>query len=130
MSKKTEEVQVTWEDQQNINTFSKLNMRRHDLQSLIAAAKKRLEDLDDAGAELVLADDGDGDDGCVRMLVGAAFLHTPKDDAEAEVERAAEEERARLAKLEEEQSGIEARLAELKVILYGRLGSGNINLEE
>lgn len=177
---------MTWEDQQNINTFSKLSNRRRDLETEIAAAEvrraaprtrrpaarlpsaaparspernlrgvlcvrpslhrglppslgrappplclqKRLEDLDDAGAELVLADDGDGDDGCVRMLVGAAFLHTPKDAAEAEVERLTEEGREALAKLREEQSSVCARLAELKVVLYGRLGSSNINLEE
>lgn len=36
-----EQVQVTWEDQQNINTFSKLNMRRHELEALISGTKVR-----------------------------------------------------------------------------------------
>jgi chaperonin cofactor prefoldin len=125
----TEQVQVTWEDQQNINTFSKLNMRRHEVEALIQATKvrshparpgpaalrpqtaatdavaaarlqflcstvistpkpparplsrtpttpqKQLEDLEDASAELMLADE---DDDGVRMRVGAAFLYTPK----------------------------------------------------
>lgn len=34
-------MQVTWEDQQNINAFSKLNTRRHDLGALIAGVKVR-----------------------------------------------------------------------------------------
>jgi chaperonin cofactor prefoldin len=231
----TEQVQVTWEDQQNINAFSKLNLRRHELESMIqglkarhawqgprgpsrpeqagrgmadglphstgghvalqglrsaprgaalrppfrrarlrcgrrlgpstrtphagaqrslprprprprplpspsplpSGAQKELEDLDDASAELLLADDDDGggDDGGgggggVRMLVGAAFLHTPKDEAEAKVEALAEGARSKLGELSDELGGVAGRLEELKAALYARLGRGNINLEE
>lgn len=30
---------MTWEDQQNINNFSKFNMRKHELEALIAGTK-------------------------------------------------------------------------------------------
>ena len=98
--------------------------------------QKQLEDLDDASAELMLADDDDDDGGegggggGVRMQVGAAFLYAPKDEAEARVEALTEEAKAKLGELEEEMAGLQGRMAELKVTLYGRLGSGNINLEE
>lgn len=92
--------------------------------------QKQLEDLEDASAELMLADDDDGEDGGVRMLVGAAFLHTPKDDAESKVEALTGEAQTLLAALHEELGGVTSRLADLKVALYARLGSGNINLEE
>ena len=80
----------------------------------------------------MLADDDDEASGCagVRLRVGAAFLHAPKDEAEARVEELAEEAKARLGGLEGELGGVRARLGELKAALYGRLGAGNINLEE
>lgn len=75
-------------------------------------------------------DDGGDGPGGVRMLVGASFLHTPKEDAEAKVDQLTEEAKEKLAALGEEMSSLQARMAELKVVLYGRLGAGNINLEE
>jgi hypothetical protein len=39
ITQSTQQVEVTWEDQQNINNFSKLNLRRHELESLIAGVK-------------------------------------------------------------------------------------------
>lgn len=38
-SKSGSEMEVTWEDQQNINTFSRLNNRFHDLHDEIKSAK-------------------------------------------------------------------------------------------
>lgn len=38
-SKSGSEMEVTWEDQQNINTFSRLNNRFHDLDDEIKSAK-------------------------------------------------------------------------------------------
>jgi len=94
--------------------------------------QKQLEDLEDASAELMLADDEEEEGGepGVRMHVGAAFLHTAKDDAEARVEALTEAAQALLVKYNGELAGLQGQLAELKVVLYSRLGSGNINLEE
>lgn len=80
----------------------------------------------------MLADDEDEDSGCggVRLQVGAAFLHAPKEDAEARVEELTGEAQGKLGELEGELGAVAGRLAELKATLYGRLGSGNINLEE
>lgn len=80
----------------------------------------------------MLADDEDEDSGCagVRVRVGAAFLHTAKEEAEARVEELTGIAKERLAGLEGEADGVGARLSELKAALYARLGTGNINLEE
>ena len=214
---------MTWEDQKNINTFSKMNTRRHELEGLIAGTKvpskamqrcltgarlstrrpralcartrahrgcgsestapqgaedatspcgcshlaghrvkgggaaprrrrsslcgaqwsrctlahccsqKDLEDLEDASAELVIADeedDGGSGGGGVRLRVGTAFLHVPKEEAEERVEALSGEAKERLGHLQEEAGGVETKLAELKATLYARLGKGNINLEE
>jgi hypothetical protein len=57
---------VTWEDQQNINKFSTAFQRQGELEALLQAQKKLVDDLDDASAELMLADDDEE----VKMQVG------------------------------------------------------------
>jgi chaperonin cofactor prefoldin len=57
---------VTWEDQQNINKFSNAFQRQGELEALLQAQKKLVDDIDDASAELMLADD----DEQVKMQVG------------------------------------------------------------
>ena len=44
-------MEVLKEDQERINTFSKLNNRVHDLNAQLKAKSKWLEDLEDAGNE-------------------------------------------------------------------------------
>lgn len=58
---------VTWEDQQNINKFSTAFQQQGELEALLQAQKKLVDDLDDASAEMMLADD----DEQVKMQVGA-----------------------------------------------------------
>jgi prefoldin subunit 4 len=48
---------VTWEDQNRINQFSKLNIRLERLDSLCASKKAEKEYLSDLENELELADD-------------------------------------------------------------------------
>eukprot|EP00798_Chlamydomonas_sp_ICE-L_P017123 gene17123-23426_t len=47
-------IEVTYEDQRNINAFSKFNAKMHDLEAQIVARKKVLEGLEDADNELML----------------------------------------------------------------------------
>ena len=46
-----DKMEVTREDQNRINAFSKINNKVHDLNAQIKAKKKFLEDLEDAGNE-------------------------------------------------------------------------------
>ncbi|PAN46074.1 hypothetical protein PAHAL_9G161000 [Panicum hallii] len=118
------EAQVTWEDQQNINRFGRLNNRLHELQEDIKLAKEANENLDDAGNELILSDED-----VVRFQIGEVFAHMPRDGVETRLEQMKEDAAKKLEGLEEEKESILAQMAELKKILYGKFKDA-INLEE
>ncbi|XP_078149927.1 putative prefoldin subunit 4 [Carex rostrata] len=118
------EAQVTWEDQQNINKFGRLNNRFHELEEEIKLAKEANESLEDAGNELILSDED-----VVRFQVGEIFTHMPKDEVESRLETMKEEADKKLERLEEEKESILAQMTELKKILYGKFKDA-INLEE
>lgn len=118
------DTQVTWEDQQNINKFGRLNNRFHELEDEIRAATETNESLEDASNELILTDEE-----VVRFQIGEVFAHVPKDDVETRIEEMKESTSKNLEKLEEEKESVLAQMAELKKILYGKF-KDSINLEE
>ncbi|CAA0827226.1 Probable prefoldin subunit 4 [Striga hermonthica] len=118
------EAEVTWEDQQNINKFGRLNNRLHELDDEIKTAKENNESLEDASNELILTDEE-----IVRFQIGEVFVHVPKDEVESRIEDMKEVTGKNLEKLEEERESIIAQMAELKKILYGKF-KDSINLEE
>ncbi|XP_062178276.1 probable prefoldin subunit 4 [Alnus glutinosa] len=118
------ETEVTWEDQQNINKFGRLNNRFHELEEEIKIAKESNESLEDASNELILTDEE-----VVRFQVGEVFAHVPKEEVESRIEEMKEVTSKNLEKLEEEKESIVAQMAELKKILYGKF-KDSINLEE
>eukprot|EP01023_Acetabularia_acetabulum_P039526 TRINITY_DN3804_c0_g1_i1.p2 TRINITY_DN3804_c0_g1~~TRINITY_DN3804_c0_g1_i1.p2 ORF type:complete len:109 (-),score=27.25 TRINITY_DN3804_c0_g1_i1:21-302(-) len=61
--------QVTEKDQNNINMFSRLNTRKHELQATIKDKQSYVEELEDASNELILADDDED----LRLLVGESL---------------------------------------------------------
>ncbi|KAL3696334.1 hypothetical protein R1sor_010410 [Riccia sorocarpa] len=119
-----QETEVTWEDQQNINKFGRLNNKFHELEDEIKAKKEMAENFEDAGNELMLTDEEE-----VRYLIGEVFSHMPKDEVETQLEGLKEENKEELRKLEEEKKAILAQMAELKKILYSKF-KDSINLEE
>ncbi|CAI9102665.1 OLC1v1000968C1 [Oldenlandia corymbosa var. corymbosa] len=118
------EAEVTWEDQQNINKFGRLNNRLHELEDEIKTAKETNENLEDAGNELILTDEE-----VVRFQIGEVFVHVPKDEVESRIEDMKEVTSKNLEKLEEEKESVVAQMTELKKILYGKF-KDSINLEE
>ncbi|XP_073156916.1 prefoldin subunit 4 [Henckelia pumila] len=118
------EVEVTWEDQQNINKFGRLNNRLHELDDEIRTAKETNENLEDASNELILTDEE-----TVRFQIGEVFAHVPKEDVEDRIEKMKEVTSNNLEKLEAEKELIIKQMAELKRILYGKF-KDSINLEE
>ncbi|XP_027107374.1 probable prefoldin subunit 4 [Coffea eugenioides] len=118
------ETEVTWEDQQKINQFSRLNNRFHELEDEIKLAKETNDNLEDASNELILTDDD-----IVRFQIGEVFAHIPKDEVETRIEQMKEVTSKNLEKLEEEKESIVAQMDELKKILYGKF-KDSINLEE
>ncbi|CAA3024650.1 probable prefoldin subunit 4 [Olea europaea var. sylvestris] len=118
------EVEVTWEDQQNINKFGRLNNRLHELEDEIKIAKETNENLEDASSELILTDED-----IVRFQIGEVFAHVPKDEVENRIEQMKEVTEKNLEKLTEEKESIVSQMAELKKVLYGKF-KDSINLEE
>jgi prefoldin subunit 4 len=56
-----DEVDVTREDQQRINEFSRLNNRKIDLKSSVEKLQKEVQDLDDASEGVLMAEGAPGD---------------------------------------------------------------------
>ncbi|KAK4483589.1 hypothetical protein RD792_010788, partial [Penstemon davidsonii] len=118
------DVEVTWEDQQNINKFGRLNNRIHDLEDEIKTAKEKNESLEDASNELILTDEE-----IIRFQIGEVFVHLPNEEVETRIEQMKEVTSKNLEKLIEEKESILAQMAELKKILYAKF-KDSINLEE
>eukprot|EP00232_Nephroselmis_pyriformis_P002235 CAMPEP_0182914790 /NCGR_PEP_ID=MMETSP0034_2-20130328/38751_1 /TAXON_ID=156128 /ORGANISM="Nephroselmis pyriformis, Strain CCMP717" /LENGTH=127 /DNA_ID=CAMNT_0025051577 /DNA_START=479 /DNA_END=862 /DNA_ORIENTATION=- len=116
--------EVTREDQENINSFGKLNNRLYEAQDELKARKKYLEELEDAGNELMLADEEE-----CKYMMGEVFVHASNDKAEEWIEARTEELNSEVGALDAEVDGIRAEMAKLKTILYGKFGD-SINLEE
>ena len=102
--------QVNWEDQQRINKFGRLNSRLHEIQAELKAKRARpasplfgslrrgakvthlgwalkntqklLEDLDEAGNEILVTDDTE-----VRYGVGECFVSMENDDASRRLDK-------------------------------------------
>ncbi|XP_047338261.1 probable prefoldin subunit 4 [Impatiens glandulifera] len=117
-------IEVTWEDQQNINKFGRLNNRFHELEDEIKHAKETNENLEDASNELILTDEE-----IVRFQIGEVFTHVDKDEVEGRIEQMKEATTKNLEKLEEEKESTIAQMANLKRILYAKFND-SINLEE
>ena len=73
---------VSFDDQQKINAFSRLNAKLHDLQARITAKKAAAEDLEEAGNEVMLLDDE-----TVPFVVGECMVHLPRDDVEERLQK-------------------------------------------
>ncbi|KAF8268622.1 Prefoldin subunit 4 [Lactarius quietus] len=117
--------EVTWEDQQRINTFSKLNTRVRSLAERMSNLKQEKEAFDDLAMELELADE----DQPVLYKVGEAFLHLPHSRAMKRLEKDQAQVDEEIAKLTGVVDQCELDMKALKVELYARFGNA-INLDE
>ncbi|EPQ27802.1 uncharacterized protein PFL1_04547 [Pseudozyma flocculosa PF-1] len=118
------DVEVSWEDQQSINAFSRLNSTYSDVEEDLRVKREEKEALDDLAMELELADEDDEvlykiADSFVSIPHAAAMERLERDQAEAD-----EQIDALKAKLDEYDEGMK----QLKVKLYAKFGE-NINLE-
>ncbi|KAJ9542086.1 hypothetical protein OSB04_028592, partial [Centaurea solstitialis] len=118
------ETEVTWEDQENINKFGRLNNRFHELEDEIRITKEANENFEDACNELILTDEE-----TVRFQIGEVFAHVPKDEVETRIEKMTETTTKHLEKLKNEKDAVVAQMAELKKVLYAKF-KDSINLEE
>merc|ERR1712130_245729 len=121
--KSNNDVEVSWEDQQMINRFSRLNSTFSDVEDELKAKRAEREELEDLGLELEHMEDED-----VLYKIGDAYMSMPQSEAVEQLEQDTRRTSAELARLEDQMSECEKGMSELKVKLYARFGS-NINLE-
>ncbi|CAG8509771.1 2192_t:CDS:2 [Cetraspora pellucida] len=122
------EAEVTWEDQQNINSFSKLNVKFSDIEERYEKKREEHEYLNDL---LVDLEQQELLDECelVRYKIGDAFISITLEDA---VQRTKEEKELlseELQKLKNEMDSLTTEMDKLKESLYGKFGKA-INLEK
>ncbi|KII92654.1 hypothetical protein PLICRDRAFT_89216 [Plicaturopsis crispa FD-325 SS-3] len=117
--------EVTWEDQQRINSFSKLNTRMRSIEEKLEELKQEKEALDDLSTELELADE----DETVLYKVGEAFLHLTHSRALKRLEKDQQGLAEQVSKLSDSAEDCEKKMKELKVTLYAKFGRA-INLDD
>ncbi|KAF8971233.1 Prefoldin beta-like protein [Flammula alnicola] len=117
--------EVTWEDQQRINTFSKLNNRIRLIEEKLTVLKQEKEALDDLSTELELADEEE----LVLYKVGETFIHMPQPRALKRLEKDQASVDAQVSTLATQADECETQMKGLKVMLYSKFGKA-INLDE
>ncbi|CAB4443689.1 unnamed protein product [Rhizophagus irregularis] len=119
------DVEVTWEDQQKINSFSKLNAKYSDFELNYESKKQEKEYLDDLTEELELADEDDR----IKYKIGEAFISISVEQAQQRIEKDKEILIQELEQIQNEMNSINEQMSQLKVHLYGKFGKA-INLEK
>ncbi|KAG0341816.1 hypothetical protein BG004_005888 [Podila humilis] len=119
------DIQVSWQDQENINTFSKYNAKLQDLEETYEAKKTEKEYLDDLASELELADE----DEPVRYRIGEAFVSLPLEAAMERITKSQEELDRDIDALKTQMDEAVEKMDGLKKVLYARFGNA-INLEK
>ncbi|RIA98103.1 Prefoldin beta-like protein [Glomus cerebriforme] len=119
------DAEVTWEDQQRINSFSKLNAKYSDLETTYESKKQEKGFLDDLTEELELADE----DELIKYKIGEAFINISVEQAQQRIEKDKEILIQELEQLQHEMNDLNGQMSQLKVHLYGKFGKA-INLEK
>lgn len=115
---------VTFQDQQKINQFSKLIMRKDVIEQELNVQRQEKEYFDDVALEIELIDE----DEPVHYKIGVLFLHLKQKEVVEQLEKDLESTQSKIDELESEQDGLDTQINELKNVLYAKFGD-NINLE-
>ncbi|ORY32883.1 hypothetical protein BCR39DRAFT_522277 [Naematelia encephala] len=108
-----EGIEVAWEDQQRINTFSKLNNRLSDIQDQLKAKQDEKEYYDDLSTDLELADE----DQPVLYRMGEAFLYLSLYAAKKQLKVDLKRYKVDIGALEDRARECEDGMRDLKVVL-------------
>jgi prefoldin subunit 4 len=110
--------EVTWEDQDRINKFSKLNVKLDRLESMFTTKKTEKEYLEDLSNELELADEDELIKYFIltRYRVGECFVSLTLEECQARIEQEQQLINGELDKFEEVIGGVNKDMAKLKVL--------------
>lgn len=117
-------VEVLWEDQQKINKFSSLILRKDNLTEKLDKCKSEKEYIDDLSLEIELLDE----DEKIQYKIGDVFVFLKVAKAVEVIEKENEQLDDRISKLSDQIEEIDESLAQYKKDLYSKFGK-NINLE-
>lgn len=115
---------MLWEDQQRINSFSKLVGRLETYAEKLKAQKQEKEYYDDVAMELELVDEDD----MIQYKIGDAFVYLKQSEVMERLESDSEGVDKELAETQEKHDKTIAEMDELKKLLYAKFGNA-INLE-
>jgi prefoldin subunit 4 len=119
-----EEIAVTWEDQQRINEFSRLNLRLQGVEEQLSTGRSTAANLEDAAGDIETLLD---DDAC-KVRIGEVFWDVSNDEAEEFVKEKKKAQADKTAELQEQRTQIVKQMDVLKAMLYNKFGK-QINLE-
>lgn len=124
------DITVTFEDQQKINRFARLNARMEEIKEEQKSKKHVLQNMDDAlndisAAELEADDPSEG----VGIREGETFVKFDFDKATEWIEDKKKGIEEEVTSLNASIETIREEMNQLKTALYARFGKDNINLE-
>ena len=124
------DVEVNWEDQQNINLFSTLNIKLENYEAEYEKVKKEKEYMDDLQQEIeqleLLSED---ENEKVKFLIGDAFIEITIPECQELIEEKLSTFEKQLDDYQAKIDDANEQMAKLKAILYGKFGK-SINLEK
>lgn len=115
---------VEWEDQQQINEFSKLHARETEYKGKVEDLDHQKETLTDLSNELELVDEEDK----VPFKIGDAFMSIPQSQVMERLETQQEALEQKSEEWRKKKDENQVRMDELKAQLYKKFGN-TINLE-
>ncbi|KAG8447089.1 hypothetical protein GDO86_014515 [Hymenochirus boettgeri] len=119
-----EDVDVTFEDQQRINTFARNSSRIRELKDEIEIKKKHLQNLEDASDDIMMLDDFM----LIPYQIGDVFISHSQEETQEMLEAAKKGMEEEIESIEGRVESIQQVLSDLKVQLYAKFGN-TINLE-
>ena len=115
---------MTWEDQQRINEFSRLNLSLQKVEDELRVQKNSAANLDDAATDI----DSLLDDDACKVRIGEVFMDVSNEEAEEFVKEKAAASAKKTAELQEQRTMLIKQMDLLKAMLYQKFGK-QINLE-
>eukprot|EP01122_Echinamoeba_exundans_P012794 TRINITY_DN5449_c0_g1_i2.p1 TRINITY_DN5449_c0_g1~~TRINITY_DN5449_c0_g1_i2.p1 ORF type:complete len:134 (-),score=31.38 TRINITY_DN5449_c0_g1_i2:98-499(-) len=117
--------EVTWEDQQKLNTFNRLNAKVRIIAEEIQTKKEQLLQYKDAEGDIMML----MDEPVVRYQVGEVFFHLSDGEATELVSKHTEHVEQLISQLESESENHTSNVSLLKRALYDKFGK-QINLDD
>ncbi|RWS18350.1 putative prefoldin subunit 4-like protein, partial [Leptotrombidium deliense] len=119
MSAVSSEVHVTYEDQQKINRFARLNARSDEIKDELKMKEKLLSNIDEALQEMDVLG-LESDDAKVHLMEGEVFVAFDLSDGQEWIESRKEKVNEECRILNDQLDKIKREMNDLKIALYSK----------